>query len=589
MGKNLRALLPVLLIIAAGIIVYANSLSGKFIWDDEMLLIVRSNITPQELLSPAKLFAKDIQKIGLGAIKQYFFYRPLQVLSYIWDYSFWNFNPAGYHLTNIVLHILAGLCLYWLINLLYKDRIVSLFASLLFVVHPIHTEAVSYISGRADPMATLFVLLAIIFYVKYTRSPSVVLFTVILISYFLALISRENALILPLLLILYHYAFGEKARRGPLIAVFSLALVYILMRLTSLKTILPHLSAGTTFLERLPGFFAAITVYVRLLFLPINLHMEYGNMIFTFSDPIAILGVVIFISLLLCLFINRKNRFIFFSLSWFIITLLPQSNLYPLPSYMAEHWLYMPSIGFFILAGTLLSRLYEKRALKMLGIIAIAGLVAFYAYLTVNQNRYWHDPITFYKTTLQYVKNSPRIYTNLATIYSRNGDYNKAIPLYKKAIELDPKFVIAYSNLGIAYYNIGETDNAINTLLKAIEISPSSPDAYNNLGDIYNKMGRYDDAIAMFRRSFELNPGAMDICHNLARALIRAGRPSESIPLLEKVLSVNPHNGAAHSDLATAYYYTGQYGLSIKHCDDALAVGQKIDPRLLELLKPYRK
>lgn len=153
-AKNKVVLLSIALIIILGFIAYGNSLNGKFIWDDFNL--VRDNRHIRNSSNITGIFTQDI---GAGAAEKYNFYRPLQMFTYMIDYSLWKLNVKGYHLTNTILHILAALVIYWLIDILFRDNLLSLFTSLFFVACPIHSEAVSYISGRADSLVTLFMLL----------------------------------------------------------------------------------------------------------------------------------------------------------------------------------------------------------------------------------------------------------------------------------------------------------------------------------------------------------------------------------------------------------------------------------------------
>ena len=149
------------LIMILGLAVYANSLGGEFLWDDHHL--IEDNMTINRWSKVTRVFTTDIAS---GAGGKYNFYRPLQIISYMFDYWLWKLNPIGYHLTNILLHILTALCLYWLINLIFKQPMLAFLSSVLFVVHPVHTEAVAYISGRADSLALLFMALCFIFYAK---------------------------------------------------------------------------------------------------------------------------------------------------------------------------------------------------------------------------------------------------------------------------------------------------------------------------------------------------------------------------------------------------------------------------------------
>ncbi|MBN3038164.1 MAG: glycosyltransferase family 39 protein, partial [Candidatus Omnitrophica bacterium] len=284
MKKDLfYTLLSIAAIVLLGFSVYGNCLGGEFILDDEAL--VRDNLSIKRWSNIPKIFSEDIAaSVETGST----FYRPLQMLTYMFDYSLWRLDPKGYHLSNVLLHILVSLSLFWLINMLYNNRLLSLLASLFFLSHPIHTEAVAYISGRADPLACLFMLLSFIFYIRYLRKENMASFLLIIISYVLSLLSRENSLILPLILLLYHYIFKEKIRLKPFLSVLSLTAFYIIIRFTLLRFLLAGGVYHTRLYQRIPGFLVALASYIRLLFAPFDLHMEYTNQIFYLDNPLAV-------------------------------------------------------------------------------------------------------------------------------------------------------------------------------------------------------------------------------------------------------------------------------------------------------------
>ena len=286
--------IALLIIAIVGIACYANSLNGNFIWDDHQL--VKDNAYIRNWSHVGEIFSENIAS---GSGKTYNSYRPLQMITYIIDYSLWGLDARGYHLTNTLLHILAAFSIYWLILLLFKDQFVSCLTALFFVIHPIHTEAVTYISGRADPLSLLFMLLCFIFYIKRISILAI-------LCYAAALLSRENSLILPLLLLLYHYSFREKIKMREYLPVAGLTILYMILRVTALSHLLPHASAGTTLIERLPGSFAAVTNYLRLLVMPFGLHMEYGNPRFSFAHPNVIFGIML-LSVLLIYAFKRRN------------------------------------------------------------------------------------------------------------------------------------------------------------------------------------------------------------------------------------------------------------------------------------------
>ncbi|MDB4349740.1 tetratricopeptide repeat protein [Omnitrophica bacterium] len=548
------------LIILLGLAVYANSLDGEFLWDD--LHLIEENVHIKDWSNISDIFTKDTRGVSGGRT---FYHRPIQMLTYMVDHFLWGLNVNGYHLTNILLHIMAALCLYWLINILYSDRALSLITSALFVVHPVHTEAVAYISGRTDPLAAFFILLCIISYMKHLASKGAGAYSIMLLSYALALLSRESSLVLPLLLFLCYYSFfgintsilatEKRVAHKQLLPILAITFIYIFLRFTVLSSLLPDTSTNATLFKRTPGFFAAIIDYIRILFLPVDLHMEYGNKLFSIIDPKVILGVSIS-SLLLVYAFKKKSSdsLVSFSICWFFMALLPVSNIYPVGAYMAEHWLYLPSIGFFLILAKSLLRLYRTERFKIVAVGLLIVLLTFYSYLTVKQNSYWREPITFYKRTLRYAPKSWKTYNNLGMVYSSMDNNRDAVRMFEKAIEVNPKNVEAYYSLGHIYYNTDRMQEAISQFKKAIEIDPEHVRAYNSLGVVHASINAREEAIRLFK----------------------------------KALEIGADYAPAHRNLAKAYYDKGQYNLAAKHCYKAIELGYEVPIEFAELLRPYR-
>lgn len=449
--------IAVLLIIVLGSVVYFGSLNGKFILDD--YYNVKYNGYIQNLAYLPAVFFADIGSKIAGT--SYSLYRPVQMLTYAVDYMLWKLNPAGYHLTNIILHILAALMVCWLVSIIFNDRILALLTASLFVIHPIHTEAVSYISGRADPLALIFMMLTFIFYIKLKKTDNDTIYTLMIASYALALLSREGSFIVLALLLLYDHVFKEKPHWRNLLSLAVLTVLYFVLRM-KISGALVYGSYGTTLLQRIEWAFVALANYIRLLFLPFNLHMEYGARPGLFYGTAALAGAVLFLLLLITALMSRKNnKLVFFSISWFLITLAPVLNIYPINAYMAEHWLYLPSIGFFLIAAGFINSLLKDKRYFLLGSAVLGVLMLFYCHLTVEQNKYWKEPIDFYKRTLLYSPGNPALLTNLGFEYIDKGMYDEAVSLYKKIIAAEPDNARAYNNLAVAYYNKKQYDLAV--------------------------------------------------------------------------------------------------------------------------------
>lgn len=565
---NKKTVLALVIIAFIGLTVYFNSLDGGFIWDD--VYLVRDNTYIKSWEYAPDIFFKDI---AAGAKTQSNFYRPLQILSYMVDYSIWGLNVKGYHLTNMILHILTAFCVFALINTLFKDRRLSLITSLLFTVHPALTEAVSYMSGRADLLASLFLLLSLLCYIVSDRSGRVVLYSVSIVCYVFALLSRENALIFPLILLLYHYSFGRKPDLKRYVPILGLACVYVIFRFTVLKHLLPHLVVDTTVFQRLPGFFVALAEYIRILILPLGLHMEYGNRLFSLSDPKALAGVAVLIGSIFILFNKRRSStLVFFSIAWFFLLLLPQSNLYPINAYMAEHWLYLPSIGVFLLIAKALSWLYSKDRVRIVALGLTIVIIAALSFLAIKQNSYWKNPEAFYNRVLEYSPESFRAHNSLGIIFEKSGEYDKAIASYIRSIEHNPYFVYAYHNLGKIYAAMGKNEDAISWYKKALSVSPHFGGTYYNLGNLYGNMERYEEAIASYKRAIELYPEYSEAYFNLGFTYKKAGMFPEAVDCYRRSLEIEPGKPGVYNNLGNVYGAMGKTEEAMAAYADALRI-----------------
>ncbi|MBN1869206.1 MAG: tetratricopeptide repeat protein [Candidatus Omnitrophica bacterium] len=584
-SRRRNIILCAALIALLGFAVYGNSINGEFIWDDTHL--VKDNLYLRGWSNLPKFFSESMGA-GADAATIYSFYRPLQLITYAIDYSFWKLDVRGYHLANIFYHVLAALMVFWLITALYKDWRLSLFAGLFFVAHPIHTEAVSYISGRADSLALIFMLLSFLLYIKILERESTVYYCLMTLSYLAAILSKELSLILPFLLLLYHYTFKQKIRFKAMLPILVLNVSYIIARLTVLRFLASHVVHKTTFAQRLAGLFIAMAGYVRILVLPFNLHMEYGNSFFRLTDPKVGLGIIVVVALFILIFKTRKTRNIaFFSLGWFLIGLFPVSNLIPINAYMAEHWLYVPSIGIFLLLARGLALLYQEKKLKALSVTAVVLFLGFYSYLTVNQNSYWKAPIPFYLRTLKYANKSSRVYYNLANQYRESGQNEQAVPLYQEALKIRPDYMDAYYNLGKAYGDMGKTGDAEKAYQNVIKNDPKYFSAYYNLGNLYYAAGRYNEAVDAYKTVIRINPKHIKAHNNLGVAYAGLGQKEEAEGLFKKAIAVDSKDAMAYGNLAILYFGQQKYDLAVEYYEKAVRLGF-VDPKFLGKIAPYR-
>jgi Tfp pilus assembly protein PilF len=564
-----------------GFAVYLSALHGKFVWDDYAMVVENP-----KLKDLGNIFSVFTKNIGAGPSAASDFYRPLQDATNFLDYALWGLRPLGFHLTCVFLHLLVVLSVFGLTEYLYGDRKLAFLTGLFFAVYPGHTEAVSYIAGRSDLLSALFMLWAFIAYLYGLRTGVPKFFVLGWLGYGFALLSKENAVMFPGLLLLYHAAFREKVRFRALLPFFCLAGVYVALKIPA--THFP-LSSGTI-LQRLPGFFAAMTGYARLLLFPSNLHMDYGNPQFAWADRRVWAGLAVFGVLLITGGLSRKrHRLIFFSIGWFLIALSPTSGVCPPTGfYMAEHWLYFPSIGFFSVLGAILLKLYRDRRFKFAAIFLIGAIAVFYSWSTFNQNRYWRDPVTVYRRTLQFTPSSFMAHVNLGSEYMQKQDYPKAMAEFFSAIQIKPDYAVAYHNICQIYVMLGKAEEAVRLCRRTTELDPAMQSAYFFLGGAYEQLGRREEALQSFRKTVEVDPAYFPAYNKLGKIYVENGQEDLAEEAWKKTLQINPGSYEAHYNLTILYYRQGRYDLAIRHSDDILRAGGHIDPSFLQQLERRR-
>jgi len=536
-------------IILAAVTVYWVSFGGKFMWDD--LGLIRDN---PYITRPASLLTFITHDMGVGSNVQSNYYRPLQMITNKIDYMFWGLNPMGYHITNLVFHILAALALFYLIAILFDNKIVACMSALLFVVHPVHVEAVSYIAGRADSLAAFCMLLSLACYAKYLLRPRRRFYVFALGSFIFALLSKETSVIMPLLLLPIHIVCKKKITLLRWLPFFGILAAYLLFRQFVIHPILSPAVSLAAAIERIPGFLRSITRYLQILMFPLGLRLEYDSRLFPMNDFYAVIGMVASILLLWLARTKKNNVIVAFSILWFFIGLLPVSNLlhisYP---YMMEHWCYFSSIGFFLVLAYVFSLLYKSKRFKSLSVLLAMAVLLFYSYLTIGQARQWRDPINVFQTALRYSPNNHMLYLLLGDEYFAAGNKEQAIGSYKKAVLLKRDFFEAYIRLGNIYYQSSQLNDAIEIYTLAIQIFPQSPKPYIGLANILTQSGREKEAIHFYRKAIENDSRQVQAYYNLGIVYKKIGEYQQAILMFQQALSADAHFLLAYYQLDSLY------------------------------------
>ncbi len=567
----------IILIFLAGIIVYANSLSNPFIWDDEAL--VRDNFLIKDWRYIGKLFTTDLYYSASHSN----FYRPLQSLSYMFDYSLWRLNPAGFHFTNIILHIAVAILAYILSVLLSENKILSLITALLFVVHPVHTEAITYIAGRADPLMGLFLLSSFILFIKYINADSSnrrCLYLGSLACFLYSLFCKEAALIFPFALLLTKLKFVRKEAKVNLLSFlpfFIIAGFYALFRFN-----LVEFGSGQFFASEYPFkirlfiILKVVATYLGLLVLPINLHMSRNvTLPQSFFDlPIFASFLLLVLILIFALRCYRRAPLAFLACAWFFLFLIPQSGLFPINAFLAEHFLYLPSLGFFLLASFYLVKLFSRKRL----IFVLVPILAFYSFLSIKRNLEWRNPLSFYKKMIELSPYSFAGYNQLGLIYLREGLYDKAIKAYDTALEINEDFseayvnrtIAYYLNRTIAYYKNGRQEEALKESLRLVERYPDCDFVHGGLAGIYADNKEYEKAVGAYNEAIRIAPQRPKFYNCLGLVYNELGKFDLAIEQFKKGIAIDNKDAVLHNNLGVAYKQKGQLELAIAEYHQAI-------------------
>jgi len=487
----------ILLLVLITIVIYADSLGGDFIYDDKPMITTYD-------------FVKDVSNIPkafVGYTSVYAnsnYYRPLQTISNTTDYFLWGDFAPGFHLTNALFHVACVLLVYCFITVLFRNRIMSFITALLFSIHPIHTPVVSYIAGRADSMLCAFMMACFIFYLKFqygARKKSYFVYS--LFFFLLALLTKELAMIIPFALILldiYERQWGalDKPKKLnmmnylPFLAILG---IYVLFRITKMSFFaegaIPPFPLGM----RLATVPYAIAQYFRLIIIPNDLHMERVPWLArSFLNERVVVSTIVVAAVFFAAYrLRHKERAVWFGICWFIVMIFPSLNIItPLFYTFAENWLYIPSIGLFLIIAALVIKIYEKLSASSLPGAKYAVITVFIlsacvmGAITIRHNLTWRDEISAGLNTLKFNPRAFKVYNNIGVVYLGRGELDKAEEAFKRCLEIKPDTGMAYFNLYRIYIRRGQREKAVYFLNKARELDPQ------RISIITEKMGIKD-------------------------------------------------------------------------------------------------
>lgn len=497
-GRILR-FLPLLAILLATFAVYGSSLGHDFLtgWDDPAYVTDNEAIRGITFENLKTAFTS----IYVGN------YAPIQIISYMIDYSLWGLKPFGFILTNLLLHAGSGIFLYLILEHLYGKNIWIFFATLIFLLHPVQVETVVWVSQRKTLLAMFFFLPSWYWYMRYRETPSggTAHYAMSLGAFTLALLAKSVAVILPPLLLLFNLSFKDRQKRSA--APYDL-LPYILLAggvaLLALKSQNVEYDGGrefhhlgnsryTTLLTMLP----VLARYLGMLFMPINLSAWYSPAVRTVMDAQVAWSIALSVMLLavgLILWVRKRDLFFWYAV--FFLGLVPVSQIVPLITLMNDRYMYFPMLGAAPFVSSLLYGMTVRQGLTNSGrrnvyVIIFTVMVGLCGMTSLKRADVWKDSVT----------------------------------LWTDAAAKCPDADTVHNGLGFALLAAGRVDEAIKELWLALKLNPNTAETWNQLGAAYGRIGDYDKAVYAFETVLLLDPNSEIGRRNLSEANAKKMQP----------------------------------------------------------------
>lgn len=555
-----------ILIVFFAIIVYSNSFDCSFHYDDLRVIVVNKALH-------TFYDANSVWEWDKG--------RFLTGLTFAANYYYSGVNVFYYHAVNLLIHVLCAISIFWLIINIFKtpalkdkgeisrnSNFIALLTALIFTVHPIQTQAVTYIVQRYEIMASLFYILTVLFYIKarLSKNSFVYLFYPIsLISMVLSNFCKEISLSIPLMIIAVEFLFFSLSLKEtlknwkillPFIVMGFLPLLLIgkldVLEIKSEEQLSPYIYFLTSC--------KVIITYIRLLFLPINQNVDYDYSASKGLFEAMTLVSILFSTLLLAVSIRllKINRLYTFCIWWYYIVLSVTTSFLPIADVINEHRLYLAVLAFGLSIVISSFYIFKKFKGKVWLIIPII-LIIIFSFTAYKRNFVWKSELTLWEDALKKSPNKARVLNNIGLQYALVGRFKEAHDLFKKSIQIKSTYVISLNNMGTCLSSMGEYDQAITYFERAIEAESFNTEYHNNMGLAYMNKGELDKAMECFKRAVGVDDSNYYAHNNIARIYEQRGDYNEAIFEYKTALKYNTEESDVYLNLGNVYLKTKNY------------------------------
>jgi tetratricopeptide (TPR) repeat protein len=546
-------------------LIYSSSLEGPFVFDDGR------NIKNNSAIRLTQLSWSGLKD---AASKSPLPNRPLAYISFAINYYCQSYHTVGFRLVNILIHMFAGVFLYFFIKTTLglptlksrfgSSRWLPYIAALIWLVHPLHTQSVAYIVQRMNSMASMFYILSMLFYARarLAQGPTVKWLWAAgcLLSGILALATKETAATLPCFILIYEWFFFQDLRRewlkrylpffiGVLILLIAVSLIYLGDH--PINNILSAYEVRNfTLTQRVLTEFRVVILYLTLLILPhpnrLNLDYDFP-LSHSLVDPLTTLLALAAITGLVAwsVWLAKKERLISFCLLWYFGNLVIESSIIGL-EIVFEHRTYLPSMMIILMAAVLANRYLRSNLLK---VAMICSITLIFAAWTYERSTIWSNAVSLWSDVVKKSPQKVRPHDNLGNALKHQEKFEEAIAHFKKALQINPGYAKAHNNLGTALASQGKTEEAIKHFGIALYINPNYAAAHSNIGVSLAGRDEIEKAIVHFRAALRLKPDNAKVHSNLGAALVRQGKLQEALEHLSTAFRLKPDDFQTYQNL----------------------------------------
>ncbi len=558
-------LFPFLLLII-GLAAYSKTLDIGFYLDDFVEIVQNSAI-------------KHLDSVPIWP-------RFIPYYTFALNYFFSGLNVRPYHMVNIGIHLMNGIAYFYFLLILMRclKRNVSgqyehaaFFAALIFLVHPLQTQAVNYIIQRSTLLAVFSYVMTLIFYTLFRTQNKTKFYAGAFFFAFVSLFTKPIAITLFPAIILLELCFFSDLRKNwkpllPFAVLFLWSAYQCVVSTQGMIDILPNLSHPLK--ERLPYLYTQFGVILRYLILFIwprgqNLDHDIPLQTSFRSFEVLIPFVVLVAFFAGCAFIFRWNKLILFSLLFFLLSLVPESSFFALADVMVEHRMYLPMLGFAVIPALALRRGIQRDKVYWLCVGAVVAALSAATYL---RNETWRDSLRFMQDVAYKSPNKARARNNLGTVYLQRGENRKAEIELRAAIANDPAYAEAYQNLGDVYFERNEYDKAEIFLKRAIELNPAFAQPFIYLGHLSYKKEDFAQAEVHYREAIRRNPSLSSGFNGLVAVFSGRSEWQEAKKMVEAAKKIDPRNAVTFYMEGNLFLAEGKFEAAAQSYERAILI-----------------